>query len=189
MVDVIIKQDYRLCSEVQIVPISKVPLVVMSPRATYNDWSHQSRVWKLFLFKACLLKPSYSRVVWMQEILVVSKFNMSHWSFLHAHTINIEHKKGACGTCHLISKLQICCLYEMISDWVISLQQIKSSGQLCGWTLNIINQIAGVCSATFTFLYQVMCDQGVLDQRQRSSVAKPERDTPADSLMLDLLHS
>ena len=55
--------------------------------------------------------------------------------------------------------------------------------------LNIINQIAGVCSTTFTFLYQVVSDQGVLDQPQHSSVAKPERDTPADSLMLDLLHS
>lgn len=55
--------------------------------------------------------------------------------------------------------------------------------------LNIINQIAGIYSTTFTFLYQVSCDQGVLDQPRHRSVAKPERGTPAESLMLDLLHS
>jgi len=55
--------------------------------------------------------------------------------------------------------------------------------------LNVINQISGFCHTTFTFLYQVMCDQGVLDQPRHRSVAKPERDTPADSLTLDLLRS
>lgn len=28
--------------------------------------------------------------------------------------------------------------------------------------LNIINQIAGICSTIFTFLCQIMCDQNVL---------------------------
>lgn len=54
---------------------------------------------------------------------------------------------------------------------------------------NITNQIAGACSTTSTFLYQVMYDQGVLDRPWHSSVAKPKRDTQADSLTLNLLHS
>lgn len=55
--------------------------------------------------------------------------------------------------------------------------------------LHVINQAAGVCSTTSTFLPKVMADRGELNQPRHSSVAKPKRDTRADILVLDLLHS